>query len=139
MDEEEEGPGASAYERFKRLWRNERCAPALLPFDEDLVGTIVQQINAQVRRHLNPAPRRPRERAQQQRWRRSRRPRAAGRCRHMLPARNRRALRCVLRALLCAAPQRHLLTANDAIVVGAARSGRTLTSTGKATTTRCPR
>ena len=46
MEDEEEGGGE--HESFKRLWRNERCAPALLPFDEELVRTIELQIQAQV-------------------------------------------------------------------------------------------
>ena len=48
--DEADGEGVGVYESFKRVWRNERCAPALLPFDEELVQTIELQIQAQVRR-----------------------------------------------------------------------------------------
>jgi hypothetical protein len=39
----------SYIERFKRLWRNERCAPALLPHQDDLIEKLKADVEAQVR------------------------------------------------------------------------------------------
>ena len=47
QDDVEEGD-VSQFERFKQAWRNERIAPALLPFDEDLVEDIKQMLKDQV-------------------------------------------------------------------------------------------
>ncbi len=47
QDDVEEGD-VSQFERFKQAWRNERTAPALLPFDEDLVEDIKQMLKDQV-------------------------------------------------------------------------------------------
>lgn len=47
QDEQDQQHGTD-YQRFKRLWRNERCAPALLPHDEDLIQSIKFDIAAQV-------------------------------------------------------------------------------------------
>jgi hypothetical protein len=50
---EEEDDHVSYIERFKRLWRNERCAPALLPHQEELIEKLKADLEAQVR----PRPR----------------------------------------------------------------------------------
>ena len=46
-DQDEQRHG-SDYQRFKRLWRNERCSPVLLPHQEDLVQSVKFDIAAQV-------------------------------------------------------------------------------------------
>ncbi len=46
---EEEDDHVSYIERFKRLWRNERCAPALLPHQEELIEKLKADLEAQVR------------------------------------------------------------------------------------------
>lgn len=45
---EEAEETVSYIERFKQLWRNERCAPALLPHQEELIEILQANIERQV-------------------------------------------------------------------------------------------
>ena len=47
-DEDDQVGDQDNIQRFKRLWRNERCAPALLPHDEGLIAIIKDGVDQQV-------------------------------------------------------------------------------------------